>query len=214
MVAKTNSIALHEATNGVYIDFEGQKKHPPALIGILCDDQFQQIVLDPRLKSAADAKSLPQDSLRDVVGRLIQECRAGNRCLIAFSTYELNVIKTYCDIDVSDHYKNALKFSKRWKWHFHRDINLDKNSLDQFMTLPTVNYEVPKHLGKGNAAKRLNTVTDMLEKRGEYSKLTAVAKAKWTKLLDYNEHDVRGMRTLVLQAARDMELGAKTRGIR
>ena len=80
------------------------------------------------------------------------------------------------------------------------------------MTLPTVDYEVPKHLGKGNATKRLNAVTDMLEKRGEYLELTAVAKGKWTKLLDYNKHDVLGLKALVEQAAKDMERNVTGKG--
>ena len=126
MVAKINSISLEEATRGIYIDFEGRKDHPPALVGILYDNQFQQIVLDLRLKSAANAKSLRCESLKDVINGLLEECYEGNRHLIAFSTHELNVIRTHCDIDVSDQYKNALKFAKRWKWHFHRDVEFEK----------------------------------------------------------------------------------------
>ena len=45
----------------------------------------------------------------------------------------------------------------------------------------------------------------MLEKRGEYSKLTAVAKAKWTKLLDYNRHDVLSLKALTVHAAQGLE---------
>ena len=211
MIAKINSISVEEATRGIYLDFEGFKDHSPSIIGIFHNNQFQQIVLDPKLKSAAEERSLPQGELVDVIKRLLLECEANHRSLIAFSTHELNVIRTYCDIDVTDKYKNALKFVKRWKWRFHRDIELERKSLDQFLGLPMIHYGVPKHLGKGNATKRLKAVIDMLEKRGDFSSLTPVKKAQWTKLLDYNKHDVLGLRALVVHASAEMERKADIR---
>jgi hypothetical protein len=45
----------------------------------------------------------------------------------------------------------------------------------------------------------------MLGKRGAYRALTPVVKAKWTKLLEHNEIDCRGMRALVLLATKELE---------
>lgn len=54
----------------------------------------------------------------------------------------------------------------------------------------------PPHLAHGRATKRLRGVRQALERHGVWSGLTRTAKAKWTKLLDYNETDVRNLAAL------------------
>jgi hypothetical protein len=44
----------------------------------------------------------------------------------------------------------------------------------------------------------------MLQKRGSYERLTPVKKAQWTKLLDHNSIDCRGMQALVIRAATEL----------
>lgn len=203
MVVSIKSISIEEAERGIYFDFEGFKNKSPAIAGFFYEEQFHQVILDPRLKSAADAKSLPQENLQEVIKKLLAEREANNRFIIAFSIHELKIIKDHCQIDVKEYYKNALGFVKRWKSTYYKSVELEKNSLDQFLT--TIGYDVPKHLGKGSATKRLKAVIDMLETKGDYGKLTRVKKAQWTKLLDYNRHDVVGLRTLIMQAASQMK---------
>ena len=47
-----------EARSGIYIDFEGRKGECPSLIGILIDERFEQVILDPVLAPPARAKGL------------------------------------------------------------------------------------------------------------------------------------------------------------
>ena len=65
------SIFSAEAERAIYIDFEGFQDKSPSLIGVLIEDKFEQIVLDPELESAASAKSMRLAILGDEVQRLI-----------------------------------------------------------------------------------------------------------------------------------------------
>ena len=204
MSAHMRRISVFQAKRGIYLDLEGFKDKPPAIAGISIDSDFRQVVFDPVLKSAAEDKGLSMENLDSFIKGLQEECERNSRFIIAFSIFELNVIQNYCGIDISRCFKNSLRLAKRWKWKFHKDIELQRNSLDQFLTLPGINYEIPKHLGKGNATKRLKAVREMLERCGDYTKLTSTKKRQWTNLLEYNRHDVLGMQALTMRAAEDM----------
>jgi hypothetical protein len=51
------------------------------------------------------------------------------------------------------------------------------------------------------ASSRIAAVRDQLKNGRPTHNLTAVAKAKWTKVLDYNWHDCNGMREVAIRAA-------------
>ena len=202
--ALMKQVSVDQAQRGIYIDFEGFKDKPPAIIGLFIDGNFNQVVLDSDFEHAARAKGLAVEDLRQVVERLKSDCERDGRFIIAFSMHELSLIERVCGIDISRYYKNGLAIAKRWRWHFHRNIELTRNSLDEFLSLPSVDYKVPGHFRKGIATKRLKAVAAGLCRHDEYSRLTAVQKGKWTKLLDYNRHDVLGLRALTLRAAQDL----------
>ena len=63
------SISSAEAERAIYIDFEGFQDKSPSLIGVLVENDFEQIVLDPELESAARAKSMRLVNLSDEIGR-------------------------------------------------------------------------------------------------------------------------------------------------
>ena len=67
--------------------------------------------------------------------------------------------------------------------------------------------ERPPHFGYQKAAKRLRDMLTQLGRRFEYDLLTPVAKAKWTKLLDYNAVDVESLVRLVRRVGDDLGLG-------
>jgi len=73
-----------------------------------------------------------------------------------------------------------------------------ERTLQDFLQL--IGYDRPKHLGIEKTTSRIKHVRDQLISRGSFDDLTPVAKAKWTKLLDHNRHDVQGMMTLVEKA--------------
>ena len=63
---------------------------------------------------------------------------------------------------------------------------------------------IAPHVGERQAAQRISFVREQLLKRHhEFDALTPTAKAKWTKVLDYNWHDCYGLRELMLHVTRD-----------
>ena len=68
-----NHARADEASSAIYIDFEGFTDQAPALIGILKDNVFTQVVLDDRLKSAAEAKDLRVDTGSNVLSELLSQ---------------------------------------------------------------------------------------------------------------------------------------------
>jgi hypothetical protein len=70
--------------------------------------------------------------------------------------------------------------------------------LKDYLLAPEVRYPYPKRLRGFEPAKALRLVREQLAaKNGQYGSISDTAKARWTKLIEYNEHDVKGMRHLV-----------------
>src|SRR4051794_23312592 len=91
-------------------------------------------------------------------------------------------------------YRNGIPLAVSWRrrndpdWAPARSRFNGTNSLSTYMA--RTGYHVPSAFGPNLTAKRLRAVKQMLEVRnGDYSTLTPVIKAKWTKALAHNEHD-------------------------
>jgi hypothetical protein len=61
----------------------------------------------------------------------------------------------------------------------------------------------PSYLGHQQAAARIRYVRDMIDYKENYQDLTPVAKAKWTKLLQYNQLDCKNTKKLMMVIAED-----------
>lgn len=192
------SLTTEQAMRGLYIDFEGFKGKPPALIGILVDGALEQVVLDERLRLAADAKGLRVATLAEVGLELLGRCVKEQRVIIAFSQHEQTMFSAHAQLDIEEYYRNARTIGQRYL----RDSGLagrgDPRSLKEM--LECIGYTRDHRLGEQKSTKRLREVLTMLDKWGSYERLTATAKGKWTKLLCHNEHDCRGMSRLVEKA--------------
>lgn len=195
-----SEISRHEAARAFYVDCEGFADKPPSLIGILCEDDFRQVVLDPALAPAAIAKKLDVCSLGDVITDLIHRCRAEGRLLVGYSLHELELFRNYADVDCSAVYRDAKRIATRWWNRTHPDARRQDRSLKSF--LHDIAYEYPHWLGIQKAASRLRDVLNGIMRYTHYEDLTTTMKGKWTKLLRYNWHDCDGMRALVMHALR------------
>ena len=64
--------------------------------------------------------------------------------------------------------------------------------------MPVVGYPGADKAGRGWPSKALQVVRDHLERKGPTeSALTKGAKARWSKLITYNRHDVLGLEHLL-----------------
>lgn len=194
-------LTIKEAKRGIYMDFEGLRKEPPSLVGILTEEDFQQVVVDEGLQSAAEAKELEFSKLEMKVKSLLKQAREEKRKIIGFTRIELRLVDKYTNLgpDLKKFYLNAHKIAKKWVERFHQNENLKSLSLKNLADFTGSPY--PVYLGKQQAAARIRYVRDMLNKWNVYKDITPVAKGKWTKLLQYNTLDCYHMRDLMLIAA-------------
>ena len=197
------NITPGEARRAIYIDFEALAGHEPCLVGYSVDEEPIQVVTDDRLQSAADAKGLSVTPFGRLMGELHQRAVMEGRRIVAFSEHELRVTEEWCGIHLGDHYADGRKIGKRWFNRLEPCIRPTEWSLAEFEKC--LGIERPPHFGYQKAAKRLRDVLAQLERRSEYHLLTPVAKAKWTKLLDYNAMDVESLVRLVRRAADDLD---------
>lgn len=197
----------NEVARAIYIDLEGFVDTSPSLVGMLVEDLFEQIVLDPGLATAAQAKGLRSVSPKKYFEWLLRRAKSEDRRICAFTRHELTTVAKHFDIDLSTVYLDGHKLAKSWWKRSHPGIRPDAGWSQAFFE-EQLGLERPRHLRGGNATSRIRSVTDQLERHGAYEQLRPVAKGKWTKLLAYNELDVRHLASIVRAAA---SAGALTR---
>ena len=191
-----------EAREAIYIDFEGFVEKSPTLVGVLIEGEFEQTVFDLRLFPAAEAKGLQMAALPDFVAEMVELSLKQNRCIVAYSQHEKNLILKYAGIGPGDRYRDARKIAVRWKKRLYPTQNIKGYGLKDFLKF--INYPRGDYLGEMETTSRLRAVIGMLERRVNYNKLTPVVKAKWTKLLQHNKIDCTGMCALTLRAAKEI----------
>jgi hypothetical protein len=196
-------ITLAEATRGIYVDCEGFKERSPSLIGVLIEDQFEQVVFDPGLKLAAEAKGLRVSSFPSEAARIARLARDEDRVVVAYSQMERQLFSDYAGVELGSHYRDARKIAKYWKNVCHYDEPIAGRGLKDFFDF--IGYRVTGNPGKQKTTKRLRALLEMLPRKGSYEALTSTKKWQWTNLLTYNEHDCRGMKELVMRASTELE---------
>lgn len=185
----------------IYFDFEGRKDHAPAMAGILCESQFEQVVFDPTLAAAAKTWRLRCVPLAEEIRRLHTRCREEQRFLVCYSSHELDAIKAHAGIDVSDVYVNALLYARRWKNRFHPERPIEDWGLKAFLRF--IKHPQPQQLAEAQPASWLRYVGDQLATHeGQFGKISAGGKRKWRDLLAYNRHDCTGLRVLLRKIVR------------
>ncbi|NDB96623.1 MAG: hypothetical protein EBZ78_10790 [Verrucomicrobia bacterium] len=196
-------ISVIEAKRAIYIDFECFMGKPPSLAGVLIEDEFQQTVFEPRLQPAAEAKGLQMGIFPGFVADMVELSEKSNRCIVAYSEHEKNIILEYSGINLGTRYRDARKIAIRWKKQFHRDERMEVKGLKDFLKF--INFPRGDYLGKQKTTSRLRAVIEMLERKRRYNDLTPVVRAKWTKLLEHNRIDCVGMCALTSRAAKEIE---------
>jgi hypothetical protein len=194
-----SDITHTQAERAIYIDFEGFMDKAPSLVGVLVDDTYQSIVLDPELTLAADAKQLPVMGLNEFVQSLLRQSVDEDRYIVGFSYHEKNTVLEYAGIDISHRYRDAHKVAKTWA----NRLPDDKPESWRLVTfLKFIGFEYTNY-GQSLVTKWLRAVIDKSNKEGSLDACSPTVKGHWTKLLRYNEQDCRGTKALMLHALRD-----------
>ncbi|MEQ9568717.1 MAG: hypothetical protein RLN75_00890 [Longimicrobiales bacterium] len=208
----TATLTSADAARAFYLDFEGFTNEAPALLGVMVDDSFETLVLDPVLRPAAQDRGLRVTDGEAALRRILERARLEDRLICAFGNREREAALEDFGVDFGERFVNVQRVAKRW-WRSNRTEQPKRRrgkkawrrsrgySLEFFEK--GLGLERPKHLKSGNATKRLRGVRDpLIGHKGDWSQLTGTAKSKWTKLLDYNQVDVRNLAALAKGVAR------------
>ncbi len=186
-------ISLVEANRAIYIDFEGYVKEAPALIGILIEDDFEQIVLDEKFRGAAPYKDpiavIPGKS---VISELLARSISEDRKIVAFSTLEKEQCSRWYGIDISQRYVNAKSVAGRWARKVNPEVRC--RTLKDFEIF--TGYQRARDTGYQKNTSCLNAALRDLHSYGELR--NPAPKKHWTNLRKHNHQDVEAMKYIVM----------------
>ena len=200
-----------------FVDFETNTDGKFYLAGFNYKGVFGQCVLNQELEGFAHAKNLKFYAPNEFVLEILQKLSDEQSVLVGYSMAEKVIInglfkdkppiKDFVDL----RYLNLLSAAKRWiRKHRKTDFEAlppfrigansytqrrQRYSLASVMRLTSFNAE--KDYAPGKTTSRFNTVISALRlKEQNFDNLTAVQKAKATKVLKHNEFDVKAMSVL------------------
>ncbi len=197
-----------EARRALYIDFEGGKGKPPALLGCLRRKHIGktwQYIADPAFATLAVKDSLEAMTVADVVERILQRAAKHDRRIVAWSNHELDVIRAYCPEHVQAfeaRYVNARSLAVRWRNRCHAGAKPPSNTLADYQAL--IGFVVPAGAEAGKVGDTLTSIGKSLALGKTADQLTDNQRRRWTELRMHNASDCAGMREICLVAATEI----------
>ena len=205
----SKTLTRDEADRAIYIDFEGREEKPPSLVGVLVDNVYSAIILNPEFKSVAENRKLFEQPLEQFVTDTLSTACRERRVIVAWSEHELNTMQEFNDGTLEERYRNANKLVKNFfktkptfkklKKEIKKSAKWNKNKvgLKDLLWLDYVKYVYPTHLKSFSPAKAISRMEDQLAKYSDYLKVSPGTKRSFSNLITYNEHDCRGMSHLI-----------------
>ena len=200
-------LTADEARRALYVDFEGEKGKLPVLLGILrrrgkgAEPNVHQVVVDPEFEPAGPEAR----ELREAVQIVVLRAEHGDRRIVSWSQYDLEVVRSLRDEDpklvarFERRYVNALGVARRWVNKFHPGDKPADGRLVNYVAL--IGYEVPPGAGPGHVGETIRALRPTLRSGRP---LTPNQQRRWGRLLQHNRHDCAGMRAVCLRATREL----------
>lgn len=200
-------LSADEALRALYIDFEGPKDEPPVLLGVHRRGRrarpfVQQDILDGSFAPMGDRDL----GLREAVETVVRRAERRDRRIVAWSEYELRVVRTLRDEDpelverFEARFGNGRSIAERWRNRCHGGDKPSTGRLVDYLAL--IRYPLPDEAAGGDVGDTIRAIRDRLD-RGLPP--TPAQRARWERLLEHNRHDCAGMRQVCLVAAREID---------
>ena len=203
-----------QATAQIFIDFEGNEKLPPTLLGVLVrtNDQeiFQQFIFEDAFAVLVPSTQHPQLRVATLEHVLLDlDARYGQDAPIyAWSNHEQDVINEHLvGSEIAESWAgrvtDAKGLAKPWARKCHPNHKFEKkrrrgtHTLDQYLSL--INYKVPTVHAAGKTGSRLTALRLILLDGRPFEQWPPSMKKYWTNLLAHNMHDCFGMMSLIDQ---------------
>lgn len=219
-----------EARRAIYIDFEGpapRELHddaledpdaprglvelPPTLLGILSEQDWQQVIVDPDFFGIADhwadtyrhvsrASRLPR-----VHKELVQRCLGESRVLAAFGNRELLALLQFGDLEIEEETRAVFRDAEPTLHIALAESNcrFERHTLKYYRKRYGVE-PMPEHLDRRKTGGRIADVRKVVtapRNEGGFGQNAPAAKGKWTKVKQRNHRDCWDLRQMALIAA-------------
>ena len=216
-------LSPRDAHRAIYIDFEGFKDQPPALLGTLWaygrrpTDKRLRCVHDihhPSLQQITGAVGMKTEylesyeqraySIEQSINGTARLAKAQNRMIVSWSTHELvQIAEEELTPELFELFRAQYRDGKATAkaWFKQSGLSTSKGSNTLVRYLEEADYQLPSHYGLGQTTQRLRSVIAGVQNRGSYSKLVASQQEKWHHLLIHNLADCHGLRHLTKVAA-------------
>jgi hypothetical protein len=202
---------LYAAQEIIWIDCEGRKKDEfPAMTTVLIGDELTTYIHDPVLAPAAKAKGVVFMEWKELYVWLLQTAKEKGAYIAGYSIPERDYLYAANPdlkelVDKVYFNANAASWFRNRRPDMYERIRkampkMRKPGLKQFLLEPEVGYPYPKYLVRSefSPANALKQAREQLTKyNGKYSEVSKGTKTALDYLIDYNRHDVLGMRHLV-----------------
>jgi len=195
-------LTAQEAKNAIYIDYEGNMKLPPTLLGWYVDGEYKASILEPLFETCENrykAKGIRSEEHAQLALKLIQQAEDEGRLIVSWSEHDYLLM--YKVLRPSDGerlkviYRNAIRTARPWYKQKYGTL-LGKASLEFFEDL--LGFHVPERFGLGLVGKSLILIRGQIAEGRGYAKLTNAARDGWTTVVRHNKLDLEGM-AFVLQ---------------
>ena len=195
--ASRAKLSAEEAINAIYIDYEGNIKLPPTLIGWYVGGVYKASILEPFFETCENrytAKGIVVEDHAQLALRLIQQAEDENRLIVSWSEHDyLLMSKVLIPKDferLKFVYRNAIRTARPWYRKKYGPLP-EKASLDFFEDL--LGFQVPERFGLGLVGKALGLIRGQIQEGRSYAELTNAAREGWTTVVRHNKLDLEGM---------------------
>ena len=185
-----------EAKNAIYIDYEGNIKLPPTLLGWYVDGEYKASILEPLFNTCANrykAKGIQVEDHSQLALKLIQQAEEEGRLIVSWSEHDYllmcKVLKPSDGERLKVVYRNAIRTARPWYRQKYGPLP-EKASLDFFEDL--LGFHVPERFGIGLVGNSLRLIRDQIKEGRGYAELTNAARDGWTTVVRHNKLDLQG----------------------
>lgn len=195
--ASSARLTAQEAMNAIYIDYEGNIKVPPTLLGWYVDGDYMASIIEPVFETCENrykAKGIFLEDHSDLALRLIHQAEDEGRLIVSWSEHDfLQMSKVLEPKDLERLkaiYRNAIRTARPWYRKKYGPLPQEA-SLDFFEDL--LGFYVPERFGVGLVGNSLRLIRSQIVDGRGYADLTNAARAGWTTVVRHNKLDLKGM---------------------
>ncbi len=195
--ASSAKLTAEEVKKAIYIDYEGNIKLPPTLLGWYVDGKYMASILEPLFETCENrykAKGVYVEDHKQLALRLIQQAEDEGRLIVSWSEHDyLLMCKVLSPRDAERLklvYRNAIRTARPWYRQKYGPLP-EKASLNFFEDL--LGFYVPDRFGLGLVGESLRLIRVQIEEGRSCADFSKAAKNGWTSVVRHNKLDLEGL---------------------